>query len=161
MPAMGHFWEDKDHNWWLKIYGKGRKVRDITVPDSFLYYLKRYRRYRGLPALPLEHENHPIIEKLRGQGGMTARQLSRLVQEVFDVAYEQLKATQGEDEARKFQQATSHWLRHTGASIEVERGRALKDISEDLGHASMATTDTVYVQADDKKRAASGKHRQV
>jgi integrase len=37
----------------------------------------------------------------------------------------------------------------------------LKDVSEDLGHASMATTDTIYVQTDDKKRAISGKERKV
>jgi integrase len=92
---------------------------------------------------------------------MTARQLSRLVQEVFDQAYEQMKARYGEDNASNFKEATSHWLRHTGASLEIERGRSLKDVSEDLGHASMSTTDTVYVQADDKKRAASGKERKV
>lgn len=160
-PVMGHFWEDKDKNWWLKVYGKGRKLRDITVPESFMGYLKRYRIYRGLPPLPLPQENRPILEKLRGQGGMSARQLSRLVQEVFDVAYERMKSERGENEARQLQQITTHWLRHTGASLEVERGRALKDISEDLGHSSMATTDTVYVQADDKKRAASGKGRDV
>lgn len=160
-PVMSHFWKDNDNNWWLKIYGKGRKVRDITVPPSFLPYLIRYRLYRGLSKLPLSGENHPIIEKLRGRGGMTARQLSRLVQAVFDEAYLQMKARNGEDEASGFKQATSHWLRHTGASLEIERGRVLKDLSEDLGHASMSTTDTVYVQSDDKKRASSGKDRKV
>lgn len=160
-PVMSHFWKDNDQSWWLKIYGKGRKVRDITVPPSFLPYLTRYRLYRGLSKLPIAGESHPIIEKLRGRGGMTARQLSRLVQEVFDEAYIQMKARYGEDNAGSFQEATSHWLRHTGASLEIERGRALKDVSEDLGHASMATTDTVYVQTDDKKRASSGKDRKV
>ena len=72
-----------------------------------------------------------------------------------------MKSRYGEDNASKFKEATSHWLRHTGASIEVERGRPLKDVSEDLGHASMSTTDTIYVQADDKKRAASGSDRKV
>lgn len=160
-PTMSHFWKDNDNNWWLKIYGKGRKVRDITVPPSFLSYLTRYRLHRGLNKLPVAGESHPIIEKIRGRGGMTARQLSRLVQEVFDQAYEQMKSRYGEDNASKFKEATSHWLRHTGASIEVERGRPLKDVSEDLGHASMSTTDTIYVQADDKKRAASGSDRKV
>jgi site-specific recombinase XerD len=160
-PVMSHFWQDHDKNWWLKIYGKGRKIRDITVPSSFLPYLKRYRAYRGLNTLPVAGENHPILEKIRGRGGMTSRQLSRLVQEVFDATYEQLKAKQGEDSARKFKEVSTHWLRHTGASLEIERGRPLKDISEDLGHASMATTDTIYVQADDKKRAISGKERKV
>lgn len=160
-PVMSHFWKDNDQNWWLKVYGKGRKVRDITVPPSFLPFLTRYRLHRGLAKLPLAGENHPIIEKIRGRGGMTARQLSRLVQEIFDEAYTQMKTQHGEDNASNFKEATSHWLRHTGASLEIERGRALKDVSEDLGHASMSTTDTIYVQTDDKKRASSGKDREV
>ncbi|BCD98744.1 tyrosine-type recombinase/integrase [Marinagarivorans cellulosilyticus] len=160
-PLMSHFWQDADKNWWLKIYGKGRKLRDITVPDSFIDYLKRYRAYRGLSPLPSSGENEPIVEKLRGRGGMTSRQLSRIVQDIFDLAYEKMCRVEGEDNARKLKEASSHWLRHTGASMEVERGRALKDLSEDLGHASMATTDTVYVQTENRIRAESGKHRKV
>lgn len=161
IPIMGHFWEDANKNWWLKVYGKGRKLRDITVPPSFMDYLKRYRKYRGLSSFPVDGENHPIVEKLRGQGGMTARQLSRLVQEVFDHAHEAMNELQGEDKARKLKEATTHWLRHTGASLEIERGRMLKDLSEDLGHSSMATTDTIYVHSEDRKRAESGKKRKV
>lgn len=160
-PMMSHFWQDSEGNWWLKIYGKGRKLRDITVPDSFLPYLKRYRLFRGLSALPTAGETEVIVEKIRGRGGMTSRHLTRLVQEVFDKAYDKMKSKKGEDAARKLREASSHWLRHTGASMEVERGRALKDLSEDLGHSSMATTDTVYVQTDNKIRAKSGKNRGV
>jgi len=161
IPMMSHFWMDQDKNWWLKIYGKGRKLRDITVPPAFLDYLRRYREQRGLSPLPYEREQEPIIEKLRGRGGMTSRQLSRIVQEVFDRAGADISQKHGPENAQKFREATTHWLRHTGASLEVERGRALKDLSEDLGHASMATTDTVYVQTEDKKRAESGKSREV
>ena len=160
-PIMGHFWRNHEGDWWLKVYGKGRKIRDITVPESFLAYLRRYREYRGLSSLPASGENQPIIEKLRGRGGMTARQLSRLVQEVFDQASETMRQTQGSEQAQKFKELTTHWLRHTGASIEIERGRALKDVSEDLGHSSMATTDTIYVQSESKQRAESGKARSV
>ena len=67
---------------------------------------------------------------------MGARHLFRLVQAVFDSAYNNMQQEKGEDSARKLKQASTHWLRHTGASMEVERGRALKDIAEDLGHAS-------------------------
>lgn len=160
-PEMSHFWQDSDGNWWLKVFGKGRKLRDITVPDSFIDYLKRYRAYRGLSALPSTGENQPIVEKIRGQGGMTARQLTRIVQDIFDRAYEKMRRIEGEDKARKLKEASTHWLRHTGASMEVERGRALKDLSEDLGHSSMATTDTVYVQTENRVRAESGKRRKV
>lgn len=160
-PTMSHFWQDENQNWWLKIFGKGRKLRDVTVPTQYLDYLKRYRLSRGLPALPYPGEQSPLVEKIRGQGSMTARHLSRLVQEVFDEAYLKMKTRLGEDAARKLQEASTHWLRHTGASMEIERGRALKDVSEDLGHASMATTDTVYVQSENRKRAESGKTRRV
>jgi len=160
-PVMSHFWEDDEHNWWLKIYGKGRKLRDVTVPTQFLEFLKRYRVHRGLSPLPAADENEPIVEKIRGQGGMTSRHLRRLVQEIFDIAYEKMSEKEGPDKAKKLKEASTHWLRHTGASMEIERGRALKDLSEDLGHASMATTDTIYVQTENKKRAESGKSRVV
>jgi len=160
-PTMGHFWQDEHGNWWLKIYGKGRKLRDVTVPTQYLNYLKRYRQYRGETPLPSSTDNSPLVEKIRGQGGMTSRHLFRLVQEVFDLAYIKMKKETTEDSARKLQEASTHWLRHTGASMEIERGRALKDLSEDLGHSSMATTDTIYVQSENKKRAESGKERNV
>lgn len=161
VPIMGHFWEDNAGNWWLKIFGKGRKIRDITVPPSFMDYLKRYRRFRGLSPLPSPGETQPLVEKIRGQGGMTSRHLMRIVQEVFDRSYEQMRLKVGEDKARKLKEASSHWLRHTGASMEIERGRALKDLSEDLGHASMATTDAIYVQTEHRVRAQSGRERKV
>lgn len=160
-PTMGHFWQDEDQNWWLKIFGKGRKLRDTTVPSDFIPFLKRYRSYRGLSGLPTSKDNNVLVEKIRGQGGMTARHLRRLVQEIFDLAFLKMKQREGENKALKLQEATTHWLRHTGASMEIERGRALKDLSEDLGHASMATTDTIYVQSENKKRAESGKKRKV
>lgn len=161
IPAMNHFWQDDHGNWWLKVYGKGRKLRDVSVPPAFLPFLKRYRSYRGLSPLPSISDHSPLVEKIRGQGGMTARHLMRLVQQVFDAAYEKMKQQKGEDSAQKLQEASTHWLRHTGASMEIERGRTLKDLSEDLGHASMATTDTVYVQSESRKRAESGKGRPV
>jgi site-specific recombinase XerD len=92
---------------------------------------------------------------------MTSRQLTRIVQDIFDKAYENMAKTEGEDRARKLKEASTHWLRHTGASMEVERGRALKDLSEDLGHSSMSTTDTIYVQTENRIRAKSGRDREV
>ena len=68
-----------------------------------------------------------------------------------------MKEKEDEDNPIKLKEASSRWIRHTGASVEIECGRALKDISEDLSHSTRATTDTIYVHSEDKKRAASGK----
>ncbi len=160
-PEMSHFWEDSTKNWWLRVYGKGRKIRDVTVPLDFLKFLQRYRESRNLSPLPDSNDKSALIEKVRGTGGMTSRHLRRLVQDTFDQAYKAMSKAMSPTDARKLKEATTHWLRHTGASMEIERGRALKDLSEDLGHASMATTDTVYVQTENKVRAESGKTRKV
>ena len=64
------------------------------------------------------------------------------------------------DEAQALREATTHWLRHTGASKDIAT-RPLKHMADDLGHASMGTTDQVYIQSDMKDRARSGKQREV
>ena len=161
IPVMGHFWEDDDNNWWLKIYGKSRKIRDITVPSSFIPYLKRYRLYRGMSSMPLKGENHIIIKKLYGSGSMQTRQLSLLVHDVFEQSYKRMRNQKGEEVAYKFKEASALWLRHTGASLEVKRGRPIKDLSKDLGHSNIGFTDTVYVPPEDKRSAKTGKNRPV
>jgi hypothetical protein len=111
-PVMGHFWQDEDDNWWLKIFGKGKKLRDTTVPSDFIPFLKRYRLYRGLSGLPTSGDNNVLVEKIRGQGGMTSRHLRRLVQDRFDHAYNRMRQLEGENKSMK--------LRHIGLGILVQ-----------------------------------------
>jgi hypothetical protein len=47
---------------------------------------------------------------------MTTWHLTRIVQEIFDKANNKMKQERGEE-------ASTHWLRHTGVSMEIERGR--------------------------------------
>ena len=159
-PVMGHFWQDKDKNHWFKVFGKGSKQRDVSVPDSFLKYLHRYRESRGLNGFPLSSETDPLINKIKGSGGPTSRQLRRVVQQAFDFAYQQMVQEGFKDEAQTLKEATTHWLRHTGASMDIE-SRPLKHMADELGHASMGTTDRVYVQSDHLERAKSGKKRLI
>jgi integrase len=91
---------------------------------------------------------------------MTARQLRRIVQYAFDLAHDKMRSEGFVDEAQALREATTHWLRHTGASKDIAT-RPLKHMADDLGHASMGTTDQVYIQSDMKDRARSGKQREV
>ena len=159
-PVMSHFWQDNDGFWFLRVMGKGNKLRDVTLSSDFLEYLKRYRRYRGLPSLPTADEPHSIIHKLRGQGGMEVRQIRRLVQQSFDLAEHSLRKDGFIDDADQLCSATAHWLRHTGATHDAQ-SRPLKHLSEDLGHAKLATTDQIYIQTNVKERAKSGIKRKI
>ena len=158
-PVWHHFWEDSDGNHWLKVLGKGNKLRDISVPSALFPYIKRYKNYRS-EASSNFNTNAALVSKNRGSGGMTSRQIRRIVQEAFDMAFDKMLAEGFADEARALREATTHWLRHTGASQDIAT-RPLKHMADDLGHASMGTTDQVYIQSDMKERARSGKDRDV
>jgi len=155
-PVFGHFYINKEY-WVLKVFGKGRKTREVTVPDALLPYLDRYREHLGLLGRPTKGEKQPIIGKERGSGGMTARHLTRLIQVVFDKAVDILNTEGHRDQANELRAASTHWLRHTQASQEVTAGRPLKHISDDLGHASLKTTDEEYVQSDLRERGESAR----
>jgi len=158
-PVWQHFWQDSDGNHWLKVLGKGNKLRDISVPSALFPYIERYQAYREEISSNF-NANAPLVAKNRGTGGMTSRQLRRIVQEAFDMAYDKMISEGFVDEAKALREATTHWLRHTGASQDIAT-RPLKHMADDLGHASMGTTDQVYIQSDMKERARTGKNRDV
>jgi site-specific recombinase XerD len=162
-PTMGHFFQDSQENWWFKTVGKGNKERDITVSDSMLLALKRYRKHRGLsPALPLPGELEPLLHHLRGKGTLTSsRHVRLLVQACFDQAVANLKKDQLHEDAVSLQEATVHWLRHTGISDDInKRGRPITHVRDDAGHASSATTD-LYNDAEQQARHRSGKKKNI
>jgi integrase/recombinase XerD len=158
-PVWKHFWQDSDGNHWLKVLGKGNKIRDISVPSALFSYIERYQRYR-VSLNPNFGANSSLVSKQRGTGGMTSRQLRRIVQQSFDQAYQQMCDEGFLKDAKVLREASTHWLRHTGASQDIAT-RPLKHMADDLGHASMGTTDQVYIQSDMKERAKSGVKRDV
>jgi site-specific recombinase XerD len=159
-PTMSDFTKDNDGFWYLTVFGKGNKVRSVTVPEAFLKYLIRYRHYRGLPQLPSPDEDTSMLNKLRGNGNLTARQVRRIVEQSFDRAISALQKDGFQDDANHLMAATTHWLRHTGAT-EDAGSRPLKHLADELGHASSETTDKNYIQTNIKDRARSGAKRQI
>lgn len=159
-PVMGDFQTDADGNWWLKVTGKGNKVRMVTVSDDMLSTLKRYREHLGLSRLPYIGEQTPLVGKLKGRGPVTStRQIRYLVQSCFDRAYERMREQGLEDEAQELKVATVHWLRHTGISEDV-KFRPKEHVKEDAGHASMATTDR-YIDVEMRERHASARYKKI
>lgn len=159
-PVMGDFKRDRDGNWWFHVTGKGNKHRTVTVADSMLKALKRYRVYRGLSELPPPNDPLPLIPKARGGEPLTStRQLRRVVQTCFDMAFQRMRDDGMEEDALDLKESTVHWLRHTGISEDVKT-RPREHVRDDAGHASMATTDR-YIESDQRERHQSGKRKQV
>ncbi len=159
-PVMGDFFTDTDQNWWLRVTGKGNKVRLVTVSDDMLSALARYRHHLGLPKLPYVGEQTPLIPKIKGRGPVSStRQIRYLVQHCFDCAYQRMREQGLNDEAQELRVATVHWLRHTGISEDV-KFRPKEHVKEDAGHASMATTDR-YIDTELRERHASARFKKL
>ena len=161
-PVMSHFFQDAQEFWWFITTGKGNKERLVTVSDTMLEALKRYRCHLDLTPLPKRNDDFPLIPKLRGQGPITSeRDIRHIMQLCFDKACASLREKNLDDEADSLEYATVHWLRHTGISDDInKRQRPMAHVRDDAGHNSILTTDK-YNDAALKERYLSGKTKSV
>jgi site-specific recombinase XerC len=154
---------DGHRYWHIKILGKGSKERYIPLPSGYLYFLKRFRRWRALPPLPEKGEQVPMIPLKNGTGQVGKRTLERIVKEAFLLAAKRMDAEGLEEDAKEMEQIAdhTHYLRHTGASMDIDAGRPIRHVSEDLGHESVAFTESIYIRADASDRYLTGLKRKV
>lgn len=157
-PVMNHFYRDGDSHWWFTTVGKGNKERQIAVSDTMLDALRRWRKYLGLPALPSPADTTPLLPKNKGKGPIkSTNSIRQIVQFCFDQAIAQLTRDGFEEEADTLNEATVHWLRHTGISDDVKI-RPREHVRDDAGHSSSAITDR-YIDIELRERHQSAKKK--
>jgi len=99
---------------------------------------------------------------LKGKGPMTSdRPIRALVQQCFDEAVIRLKKEDKQEEALTLEQATVHWLRHTGISDDInKRQRPVAHVRDDAGHSSSAITDR-YNNIEREQRHQSAVNKKI
>jgi site-specific recombinase XerC len=165
-PTMGAFKQKvvTGHRYWhIKILGKGSKERYIPLPSDYIYFLKRFRRWRALPPLPEKGEQVPMIPRKTGAGQVGKRSLERIVKSAFLISAQRMYQNGYKDDALEMEQIAdhTHYLRHTGASMDIDAGRPIRHVSEDLGHESVAFTESQYIRADASARYLTGLKRKL
>lgn len=166
-------------DWFFSIPEQASKTgveSEATVPPALLNELKRYRQALStelnepLTALPTPSEAMPLFPKINGHGkvlgGLSTSTLEKKIKHAFLYARELMlkdaALLQGNDkdewsvEAEILSSATPHWLRHTGISLEMAKGRNIVHIRDDAMHSSIDTTN-IYTNALDKARSQSAK----
>ncbi|SFV58483.1 Tyrosine recombinase XerC [hydrothermal vent metagenome] len=111
---------------WIQIHGKGNKVRELPLLLEISTLIKRY--------LDVKHPKTYLFEK--GNAPMNSAQLRYILSKLFK--------TQG-------LKATPHQLRHSFATHLLNHGARISDVSELLGHETMATTQ-VYTKLGSVKK---------
>ena len=112
---------------WVRIDGKGKKVRRVPLPKSVSHLIEEYVEVRTQQE-GVRPTSGPLM--IGQRGGITRSTINRIVDEVAGRA--QLTPAQQAE-------VTPHSFRHTVATILV-RQRDIVTVADLLGHANVNTT---------------------
>lgn len=154
--AMKHFIQ-REVRWFLRIIGKGKKIREIPDPKALLDALADFRVSVGLPTLqPKFKEQIPLIPMQNLKKPISARRIDQIIRWAFNLGAIQLEQDEPR-KASKLRQASAHWLRHSYVTYLLESGAPLKVAQENAGHSDVGTTMHYrHVAQTDRHAATEG-----
>ncbi len=137
--TMGDFKQRKDR-WFLRVIGKGKKLREIPIPDVLLDALADFRKMVGLTSpQPSFQEITPLIPMKNLTDSISTRRIDQILKWAFDLGAQAFDA-KAPHKASKLRAASAHWLRHSYVTYLLEAGASLKVAQENAGHADVSTT---------------------
>lgn len=180
MPMMSLFRRDKKTNLWgFHIpQSKRNKSRTVSVSDELLGSLSRYRKhlreslvFKALPELPTPNDTTPLVPTLRtnskgefqgnAECSLGIRRIREIIEEVFALASERLRADGLTYDADELSNMTPHSIRHTGISHDINLNRRpLSHVQADAGHDDISTT-SLYLHTRREERYESAKNKKI
>ncbi len=167
--TMGGFFRRRDkegeERWWLEVFGKGSKTRLVVATDELMIELARYRRENGLAPSPSSGEEIPLLFRITNDPSQLRRPLTRasvheIVKVVFEATAKRLRERGQEAAAQTVESASAHWLRHTSGTHMMDNNIDVRQLRDNLGHESIATTNIYAHQEDDERhKQIEEKHR--
>ncbi len=137
--TMGHFIQ-RENNWFLRVIGKGKKLREIPVPDALREALAEFRLQVGLPSPePQYREETPLIPMQNLNQSISPRRIDQILKWAFNLGAACFEPDQPQ-KASKLRQASAHWLRHSYVTYLLDSGAPLKVAQENAGHSDIGTT---------------------
>lgn len=137
--TMGNFLQ-REGKWFLRVTGKGKKTRDIPIPNDLLDTLKSFRSNIGLPSsLPKFREKTPLISMQNLTQSISTRRIDQILRWAFNLGASRFDIHEPR-KASKLRAASAHWLRHSYVTYLLESGAPLKVAQENAGHSDISTT---------------------
>jgi site-specific recombinase XerD len=174
---------DLPQTWILTVTGKRNKTRDIPLNDDVVHLLELHKEeFRGEDKGSVDPTNIPLIRTLhasvaqwsQGQGGalevsavsdgagsaLSAAGIYAVLKRFFKHAAK--TAQEAGLDARRFEKASAHWMRHTFVRQALVDGVPIEVASELAGHASVSTTSIYSSQELARKiKAVQGMRRRA
>ena len=136
---MGNCIQRETH-WFLRVTGKGKKIREIPLPDALLAALADFRQAVGLPSSePKFRERTPLIPMQNLKQSISTRRISQILRWGFELGAQYIEADFPQ-KASKLRSASAHWLRHSYVTYLLNAGAPLKVVQENAGHNNVGTT---------------------
>ena len=156
---------DLPPTWILSVTGKRNKTRDVPLADEVVELLRDHATDFAASAADHEETHRPLIFALQGSvpqwglvagavrqvavaeeggGALSAAGIYAVLKRFFGRAA--AMASEAGLEARRFEAASTHWMRHTFARQSLVDGAPLEVVSELMGHASIDTTSIYSTQ---------------
>ena len=152
--TMGHFLQ-REGNWFLRVVGKGKKVREVPIPDELLEALADFRISVGLSSpQPYFREKTPLIPMQNLKNSITPRRIDQILKWAFDLGAMEFDLEHPR-KASKLRAASAHWLRHSYVTYLLESGASLKVAQENAGHSDIGTTMLYYHIAQTNRHEAT------
>ncbi|MFM2566312.1 tyrosine-type recombinase/integrase [Bacillus sp. GX] len=133
-----------DGKYWLKVRGKGDKVRELFISEHLYQCICEMRRRRGFQTVLEKGDESPLFINQRG----SAYNSKTLSNQVTDM----IKKTDLEFLQYRENPVTAHTFRHAFAIMAVEQGNAdLYHLMQTLGHENIQTTK-IYLEKHMKRK---------
>lgn len=152
----------KHGGWWLKVIGKGNKYGEIPVTNALLTSLNEYRNSIGLTDFPINTESHiSLVNNIQFKNGtlsgITDSMLYKIIKATCQAIANNLKLTDP-NAAFTINKASTHWLRHTSATHQVDAGIDIRVVKENLRHSMLETTMKYqHTEADKRHKETTDK----
>lgn len=151
---MGSFHRDRHGKWWLHLMGKGRRKGKVPATAELISALKRYRTAFGLTELPSPGDQTPLLLTTRGPSRRaTHHPIARSLKTIFSSAAALARHSSIPDLAEQLERASTHWLRHSSLTHQVDSGAPLKTVQLNARHAKLSTTGLYLHKEDDQRHA--------
>ncbi|PGM89625.1 tyrosine-type recombinase/integrase [Bacillus cereus] len=137
-----------DGKHWLKVTGKGNKVRELFISEHLYQCICEMRQRRGLKTILDRGDESPLFINQRGNF-YNSKTLSNQVTDM-------IKKTDLEFLQFRENPVTAHTFRHSFAIMAVEQGNAdLYHLMQTLGHENIQTTK-IYLEKHMKRKNNAG-----
>lgn len=133
-----------DGKYWLRVKGKGDKLRELFISEHLFQCICEMRRRRGFQTILDRGDESPLFVNQRGNF-YNSKTLSNQVTDM-------IKKTNLEFLQYRENPVTAHTFRHAFAIMAVEQGNAdLYHLMQTLGHENIQTTK-IYLEKHMKRK---------